>query len=227
MLPSLPAGIPPKFSASVMPPKVDTYATPATGNGTPFLRMYTAQPEGFPNPWSFAHREKGKGAVHALTLVTNPINGEESIVLIIQKRPPLGGKAVIELPAGLVGDQNPNETAKTAGPKEVREELGYEAKASGSLASNAFATSPGMTSEQKWFSWVHAEGTPKATEHDGSEKASIQGSMLVPLTTFADYGKFTQWLIQQEQNGLIVGLDVIAARGLMPPLVGGRLNFPA
>ncbi|MBY0404020.1 MAG: NUDIX domain-containing protein [Cyanobacteria bacterium] len=216
----------PKF-ASVLPPNVKTYAKPAQDNGTAFLRMYTTQPEGFPHPWGFAHRERGKGAVHTLTVMNKPDTGEENILLIIQKRPPFGGKSIIELPAGLVGDENPNETAKTAGPKEVREELGFEAKATGSLASNAFATSPGMTTEQKWFSWVQADGIAKEPNHDASEKASIQGSMMVPVSTFSDYGKFKQWLLQQEQNGMIVGLDVIAARGLMPPVIGGKVNFEA
>lgn len=213
----------PRFG-SVMPKPVNAYAKPAEGNGTPFLRMYSTQPEGFPNPWGFAHREKGKGAVHSFTVVKDSA-GQENVLLIVQKRAPFGGLSVIELPAGLVGDEDPNEVALKAGPKEVKEELGYEADASGSLAGNAFATSAGMTTEQKWFSWVTASGEPKETNHDGSEKASIVGSMLVPVDTFADVKKFRAWLAEQETNGMIVGLDVIAARGLVAE--GGKLNLDA
>jgi hypothetical protein len=212
---------------SVMPPPVSDYANPAAGNGSDFLRMYTTSAPGSNKPWDFAHRSKGKGAVHCLTLYTDSKTNEQFILLLLQKRLPMGGKTVIECPAGLVGDKDPSEVAREAGPKEVKEELGFNATGSGALASNAFATSPGMTTEQKWFSWVTATGEAGEQSLDESEKASIQGYMKVPVETFANYEKFTQWLKEQETAGLIVGMDVLAARALMPPLVGGRLSLEA
>jgi 8-oxo-dGTP pyrophosphatase MutT (NUDIX family) len=210
----------------ITPPAISTYGKPADGNGSPHLRLYTIQPEGFPRPHTIAHRDKApKGAVHALTVVPHPETKEDCILLIKQKRAAFGGLVTLETPAGLIGDEDPAETAKTAGPKEVREEMGYEAKASGSLAPNAFATSSGMTTEQKVFSWVKADSNPKETNLQGSEKVTILGPVYVPVTTFANYKKFQAWLTEQEKQGMLVGLDVIAARGLMPPLRHGKLNL--
>jgi hypothetical protein len=212
---------------SVMPPPTNEYASPAGNNGGPYLRMYAIPKPGSDEPWNFAHREKGKGAVHSLTIYKDQETNEQYILLLLQKRLPLGGKIVIECPAGLVGDEDPSETALKAAPKEVNGETGFVATGSGLLVKNAFATSPGMTTEQKWFSWVMTTGKPGPTDMDDSEKASIKAYMKVPVSTFANYDKFIQWLKEQEDAGMIVGMDVLAARALMPPLVGGKLSLDA
>lgn len=205
-------------------PDVNSYAKPAESNGTSFLRMMVTQPEGFPHPWGFAHREKGKGAVHALSIVNT--NGKKNVLLVVQNRATFGGKIpVISLPAGLFGDEDPNETAKKAGGKELQQELGYVASSSKPLASNGFATSAGMTTERKWFFQITADGDKQATDLDGSEKAANVRPMLLPLETFENRSKFVAWLFEQEEKGYLVEMDVIAARGLYAD--GGKLNLTA
>ena len=88
--------------------------------------------------WEFVERKKGKEAV-AIIAVT----GDGKLILTEQSRRPVDAR-VIDLPAGLVGDDGDDDPASTA-RKELEEEAGYACERVEELA--AGPTSPGITSE--------------------------------------------------------------------------------
>ncbi|MCX7109386.1 MAG: NUDIX hydrolase [Proteobacteria bacterium] len=69
--------------------------------------------------WEYVTRVN---SAQGVTIVA--VTDSREIILVKQYRIPLG-KFVIELPAGLVGDKNKNETPKEAVAKELLEETGY------------------------------------------------------------------------------------------------------
>ncbi|MBX9884609.1 MAG: NUDIX hydrolase [Novosphingobium sp.] len=101
-------------------------------------RFITAKTRG---RWEYVSRARGIKA--AVILAITP--GDE-VVLVEQFRIPLG-RACIELPAGLIGDDDggENEDAGTAAIRELEEETGYRAGRMDDLGE--FYSSPGMVSE--------------------------------------------------------------------------------
>lgn len=71
--------------------------------------------------WEFVRRTQAKDVV-GIVAVTD--QGE--LLLVEQFRIPVG-RPVIELPAGLVGDETPDEDLCAAGKRELEEETGYTA----------------------------------------------------------------------------------------------------
>jgi 8-oxo-dGTP pyrophosphatase MutT (NUDIX family) len=205
-------------------PEISTYAKPAE-KGSQFAKLYSTQPEGLGFPWLFLHRDNApKGAVHALPIIKK---GDQRFVrLLVNKCPALGNQLCIGTPSGLVGDDNPSESALEAARKEVDEETGYSNVDIKALANNFFPSSPGCTTERKGFFIATADGEPNAIVRDEGEAFVIQGPLDVPLETFVDYKKFQAWLKEMETKGIHVGLDVIAARGLLP-IKGGKLDLVA
>jgi len=97
------------------------------------------------------------------------------------------------------------------------------------LANQTFATSPGMTDETKVFTLTFADGTASfdnIVQADGENRILV-GKILVPLETFQDTGKFRQWTEQMHQKGFMVGMDVLAARSLLPEDAGKRFEAQA
>ena len=72
--------------------------------------------------WEFVSRARGIRAAVILA-----VDDEEHVILVEQFRVPLG-KVCIELPAGLIGDDNHGEAATVAGQRELEEETGYQAE---------------------------------------------------------------------------------------------------
>lgn len=89
--------------------------------------------------WEYASRTRGIGAAVILAITAN---GE--VLLVEQYRVPLG-RNCLELPAGLVGDENPGEDIAPAAIRELEEETGYRAGRVEPLG--VFYSSPGMVSE--------------------------------------------------------------------------------
>jgi ADP-ribose pyrophosphatase len=106
---------------------------------TPFLRCIDR------DGWSFVERPNATGVVVIVALTR-----EERLVVIEQARVPMGGR-VIELPAGLVGDEagHAGEGLEGAAGRELIEETGYRAGHLEMIARSA--TSPGMTNEVVTF----------------------------------------------------------------------------
>lgn len=106
--------------------------------------------------WEYVERCGGVGAVVILA------EHDGKIILVEQSRVPLGGRNCIELPAGLVGDEDELGAEATA-LKELEEETGYTATHVERLGE--FHSSPGMVAEG--FVLVRAHGVmPGGTKSD-------------------------------------------------------------
>jgi len=81
---------------------------------------------------------------------------EGKTILVEQDRVPIGGRC-LELPAGLVGDEDPDATIEETAIKELEEETGFTAERVERLGD--FYSSPGMVSEG--FTLVRAHGVSR------------------------------------------------------------------
>ncbi len=88
--------------------------------------------------WEYVERCSGVSAVVILA------EHEGRIILIEQSRVPLGGRICLELPAGLVGDEDDKGVEETA-IKELEEETGFTAGRIERLGE--YFSSPGMVAE--------------------------------------------------------------------------------
>ena len=113
--------------------------------------------------WEYASRTNNIGAVVILA------EHEGKVILVEQPRVPLG-KRSLELPAGLVGDQDPDATVESTAVKELEEETGFTAERVERLGE--FYASPGMVSEG--FTLVRATGLRKIGEGGGDENEDIR-----------------------------------------------------
>lgn len=145
--------------------------------------------------WELVERVGASGAA-ALVALTD----DRRLVLISQPRPALG-VPVIELPAGLVGDEPgcEGEGAEIAAARELTEETGYEATRVERLC--AGPTSPGLTSEQITLYW--ASGLRRVGPGGGLESESITVHE-IPLA------EVMTWLEGRQRAGDLVDLKVYA-----------------
>ena len=97
--------------------------------------------------WEYVERCRG---IHAVVILAEH---DGKVILIEQERVPLGGRRCLELPAGLVGDEDDKGVEETA-LKELEEETGYLANHVERLGE--FHSSPGMVAEG--FTLVRAHG---------------------------------------------------------------------
>jgi ADP-ribose pyrophosphatase len=125
--------------------------------------------------WEYASRARDIGAVVILAEV------DGKVILIDQPRVPPDCRC-IELPAGLVGDEDPNATVEGTAVKELEEETGYTAERIERLGE--FYSSPGMLSEA--FTLVRAHGVRKIGEGGGDESEEINVH-LVPRAEVANF----------------------------------------
>ena len=103
------------------------------------------------------------------------------VILVEQYRVPLG-RNCLELPAGLVGDEDASESFETSAARELEEETGYRPATITSLGE--FYSSPGMVSES--FTLVRAEGLTRVGDGGGEEEENIIVHR-VPLAEIADF----------------------------------------
>ncbi len=112
--------------------------------------------------WEFVSRTRGVSAAVILVIDSG------HVILVEQFRVPLG-KRCLELPAGLVGDEQEGEGVQEAAIRELEEETGYRAERMVDLG--RFHASPGMSSEG--FNLLRAEGLTKVGEGGGVETEDI------------------------------------------------------
>jgi ADP-ribose pyrophosphatase len=112
--------------------------------------------------WEYASRARGIGAVVILA------EYQGKVVLIDQPRAALGARCV-ELPAGLVGDEDPDATVEATAIKELEEETGFTAERVDRLGD--FHSSPGILSES--FTLVRARGLRRIGEGGGDHDEDI------------------------------------------------------
>ncbi len=113
--------------------------------------------------WEYASRSNNITAVVILA------EFEGKMILIDQPRVPPDCRCV-ELPAGLVGDTDPNATIESTAIKELEEEAGFTAKRIERLGE--FYASPGMLSES--FTLVRAHGVSRIGAGGGDENEDIR-----------------------------------------------------
>jgi ADP-ribose pyrophosphatase len=112
--------------------------------------------------WEFVSRT---GSTNAVVILAEH---DGKVILIEQYRVPVGRRCV-ELPAGLVGDEDKNATVEGTAVKELEEETGFTADRIERLGE--FQSSPGMVAES--FTLVRAHGVRKVGEGGGTENEDI------------------------------------------------------
>ena len=137
--------------------------------------------------WEYASRARDIGAVVILA------EHDGKVVLVEQPRVAPDCRC-IELPAGLVGDKDPDATIEGTAIKELEEETGFTADRVERLGE--FYSSPGMLSEG--FTIVRAHGVRRIGEGGGDENEDI----MVHLVARADVANFIE---QKRAEGL--GVD--------------------
>jgi ADP-ribose pyrophosphatase len=151
-------------------------------------RFITAVREG---NWEYVRRSRG---IRAAVILAETDAGE--ILLVEQDRIPIGRRC-LELPAGLVGDDDENEigNVEEAAARELEEETGYRAAHMQPLGE--YYSSPGMVAES--FTLVRASGLTRVGEGGGVEGEDI----VVHHVPRADVVSFIE---QKRDEG--VGIDV-------------------
>lgn len=114
--------------------------------------------------WEFVER---CGGVHAVVILAEH---EGRVVLVEQVRVPLGSRKCLELPAGLVGDEDPEATIEDTAIKELEEETGFTAQRVERLGK--FFSSPGMVAEG--FTLVRAQGLTRIGDGGGTVHEEIE-----------------------------------------------------
>jgi ADP-ribose pyrophosphatase len=156
--------------------------------------------------WEWAARPEVSGVVGIL-----PITRQGNIILVEQFRLPVDA-AVIEIPAGVVGDKDHNrhESARDCAHRELVEETGYDA---GSLQHLGFTpSSAGLTSEI-----VHLF---LATELTQAHEGGGVGSEAIVVHTVPK-SELHPWLVDREEHGILIDFKIMAslwlaeARGLI------------
>ncbi len=112
--------------------------------------------------WEFVSRTREVTAAVILAV------DDGRVILVEQHRVPVGGPC-IELPAGLVGDEDRGEAIEAAAIRELEEETGYRAERMVELG--RFHASPGMSSE--YFTLMRAEGLTRTGEGGGLDGEDI------------------------------------------------------
>ena len=155
--------------------------------------------------WEYVSRSRGIKAAVILA-----IDDADHVLLVEQFRVPIG-KACLELPAGLIGDDDstPDEDAATAAVRELEEETGYTAARMELVGE--FYSSPGMVSES--FTLLRAHGLSQIGPGGGTdgEDITVHRVALPALPQFIETAR---------ARGL--GIDVRLLMLLGPGLTGGQ-----
>jgi len=146
--------------------------------------------------WDFVRRPNSDAAVGILA-----ITPDDEIVLVEQFRIPMQ-RRVIEVPAGLVGDEPEfaGETLATTAGRELLEETGYRAGSIVPLIGSP--TSAGMTSE--FTHLFHAKDLVR--EHEGG---GVAGEDI--LVHHVPLSGLREWFAAQEAGGKLVDFKIHAA----------------
>lgn len=164
-------------------------------------RFITAKTRG---KWEYVTRSRGIRAAVILA-----IDEQDHVLLVEQFRVPLG-KPCLELPAGLIGDDEgaEDEDATAAAARELEEETGYRAARMEVLGD--YYSSPGMVGES--FTLLRAHGLTRTGPGGGcaGENITVHRIALAELAAFVDKAR---------ARGL--GIDVRLLMLLAPSLTMG------
>ena len=155
-------------------------------------RFITAKRRG---KWEYVSRARGIKAAVILAVE------DDHVLLVEQYRVPLG-KACIELPAGLIGDDSEGEDPLVAAGRELEEETGYRAERLDNLGE--FYSSPGMVSES--FTLVRASGLTKTGEGGG-----VEGEGITPLRVALD--ELAEFIEAKRAGGYAIDVKLLILLG--------------
>lgn len=155
--------------------------------------------------WEYVARSRGIRAAVILA-----IDEHDHVLLVEQFRVPLG-RACLELPAGLVGDDDSaaGEDATAAANRELIEETGY--RAGRMEVVGEFYSSPGMVSES--FTLLRAHQLEQVGPGGGTDSEDITVHR-VALSQLADF--------IETARGRGLGIDVRLLMLLGPGILGGH-----
>lgn len=151
--------------------------------------------------WEYVSRTRGIQAAVILAIE------DGHVLLVEQYRVPLG-RACLELPAGLVGDQSSGEAVERAAARELEEETGYRADRIEPVGH--FHSSPGMVSEG--FTLVRATGLTKVGSGggDGDENITVHRVPIGAIAGFVD---------QKRSEGIAIDVKLLLLLG--PGILAG------
>jgi ADP-ribose pyrophosphatase len=145
--------------------------------------------------WEYATRSNA----HAVAVIV-AVTPDDDLLLVEQYRRPVDAR-VIELPAGLVGDQgDPNENVLHAAGRELIEETGFEASDIELIMK--CPSSAGMTDEI--VSFVRARGLKQVGDGGGDDSEDIEVHR-IPLC------RVDSWLLQQQSRGRLLDPKIYTA----------------
>lgn len=152
--------------------------------------------------WEYVSRARGIRAAVILAI------DDGEVLLVEQYRVPLG-KPCIELPAGLVGDDegHPGESDAASAARELEEETGYRATSIEPLGE--FYSSPGMVSES--FTLMRATGLVQVGPGGGTggEDITVHRVPLAGLAAFVEACRGRGWGIDVKLL-LMLGAGMLA-----------------
>lgn len=141
--------------------------------------------------WEYVSRTNDVRAVVILA------EHEGKIVLVEQHREAIGGRC-LELPAGLVGDDDANATVESTAVKELEEEAGFTATQVERLGD--FFGSPGILAES--FTLVRAHGVRRIGDGGGTADEDIN----VHLVARAEIASFVE---QKRAEGVAIDVKLL------------------
>ena len=122
----------------------------------------------------------------------------DHVLLVEQHRPPLGARC-LELPAGLVGDEDAGEAEEAAAARELEEETGWRAGRLEPLG--RFASAPGLSSET--FTLWRATGLTRVGAGGGVAGEDIA----VHRVARATLGRF---VAEKRRAGVVIDARLLA-----------------
>lgn len=141
--------------------------------------------------WEYVSRTDSTRAVVVIA------EHEGKIILVEQYRVPIGSRC-LELPAGLVGDEDKNATVEETAVKELEEEAGFTADEIEILGD--FHSSPGMVAES--FTLARAHGVRKVGEGGGTEHEDITVHLV-------ERSQIPQFVASRRREGVAVDVKLL------------------
>jgi ADP-ribose pyrophosphatase len=145
--------------------------------------------------WESCERTHGKDGLAVLVIAVTP---DDEVLFVEQYRVPLGART-IEMPAGLVGDDDGEDTLEAAAHRELIEETGWEAGRIDVLLTGP--TSSGMSNER--IAFARARDLRKVGDGGGVGSENITVHTVPRATAPA-------WLMQKYAEGYELDLKLWA-----------------
>ena len=155
--------------------------------------------------WFYASRENSKNVVVILPVIQN--KEEDEILLLITKRPPLIAEKTaeycVETPAGLVGDENQDETILEAIKRELLEEAGLEAEEI-KICLKKVASSSGLTNETSVIAIAYIKDKTL-------KMPPIDDNGIIVDRVYVKKSKIKEFLKEYENKGYAIGAQTLSA----------------